>query len=526
MSKITIINPAGENNFTQKSNKVRTTAYCRVSTDSEEQLNSFDAQVDHYTHYINSNPEWEFAGIYADEGISGTKKENRTELQRLLQDCESKKIDFIITKSISRFARNTTDCLGIIRRLTELQIYILFEKENINTKTTDSELILTILSSLAAEESKSISQNIKWSIQKSFKNGTYRLSVPVYGYDYEGETIIPNIEQARIIKRIFDEVLSGLGTGAVAKHLNKDDIKAPYGDKWGASTIRGIIKNEKYIGDVLLQKTYTDGNFNRHHNNGEVDRFYVNDNHEAIISRAGFEAAARIIEQRGKEKGNNKDKEKYQNRYSFSGSIKCNECGGTYKRRVHLPNKPGQYIAWACSNHISSKGKDCSMLYVRDENIKAAFVLMMNKLYSNRNMILKPLLQSLKQVDINGKYSDIEKLDRRSAEISKQEQAITGLYAKKIIEPARFFEEQNSLRAELCSIREKKMLLNGGVENEKTVLTETDELYKYLNKNYGFLEEFDDNLFKRFADEIIVFSSTEIGFKLKNGLLLKERITR
>ena len=183
MRKITKINPAGMDHSQHEPNKLRTAAYARVPIDSTEQLQSFNAQVEHYTNFINSNPEWEFVGVYADEGISGTKKENRTELLRLLSDCESRKIDFIITKSISRFARNTTDCLKIVRRLTELSVYILFEKENINTKTTDSELILTMLSSLAAEESKSISQNNKWSIQNRFKNGTYKLAGPPYGYD-------------------------------------------------------------------------------------------------------------------------------------------------------------------------------------------------------------------------------------------------------------------------------------------------------------------------------------------------------
>ena len=210
MRKVTKISP-NANAFLPEHQKLRVAAYARVSTDSEEQLLSFAAQVEYYTNYIDSNPDWELAGVYADEGISGTKKDNRPELLRLLNDCESGKIDFVITKSISRFARNTTDCLKIVRRLTELSVFILFEKENINTRITDSELILTILSSLAAEESISISKNCKWSIQNRFKNGTYKLSSPPYGYDYNGETLVPNPEQVRIVKRIFGDVLSGFG---------------------------------------------------------------------------------------------------------------------------------------------------------------------------------------------------------------------------------------------------------------------------------------------------------------------------
>jgi site-specific DNA recombinase len=412
MRTITKINPSGIDNLLSKPKKLRTAAYARVSTDSTEQLQSFNAQVEHYTNFISSNPQWEFAGVYADEGISGTKKENRTELLRLLSDCESRKIDFIITTSISRFARNTTDCLGIVRRLTDISVYILFEKENINTKTTDSELILTILSSLAAEESISISQNNKWSIQRRFKNGTYKLSAPVYGYDYNGETIISNIEQAIIVKHIFAEVLSGFGARAVAMHLNADGIKPPRGLKWTETSIRGILENEKYIGDVLHQKTYTDDNFIRHSNKGEKDKFYLHDNHIAIISKEDFESASSIIKQRGYEKGIDKLSTKYNNRYSFSGSILCSECGSTFKRRVHLPNKAGQYIAWCCNNHLATNGKGCSMLFIRDENIKSAFVIMMNKLFSNRDLILKPLTQALKQIDSGGKYAEIIEINR------------------------------------------------------------------------------------------------------------------
>ena len=328
------------------------------------------------------------------------------------------------------------------------------------------------------------------------------------------------------MKRIFTEVLAGFGTRAVAMHLNAYEIKPTRGQKWTDSSIRGILANEKYIGDVLHQKTYTDDNFKRYKNDGEEAQYYIKDHHEAIISRAGFEAAARIIEQRGKEKGNNKDKEKYKNRYSFSGIILCNECGGTFKRRVHLPNKAGQYIAWCCNNHIDSNGKDCSMMFIRDENIKSAFVVMMNKLSTNRNIILKSLLQALKQIDTGGKYAEIEGIDKKIDEISKQEQAIVGLYTRNILEPARFHEKQNSLQAELVRLRDKKRILQGGALNEKTVVTETDELYKYLNKNGGILEEFDDALFIRFVSGIVVISSIEIGFKLKNGLCLRERISR
>jgi DNA invertase Pin-like site-specific DNA recombinase len=204
--------------------KLRVAAYCRVSTDSDEQLVSLEAQIKHYESYINANPEWEFAGLYYDEGITGTKKEKRPELLRMIADCEDRKIDLIVTKSISRFARNTTDCLELVRRLIDLGIFIYFEKENINTGSMESELMLSILSGLAESESVSISENNKWSIKRRFKNGTYKISYPPYGYDVVDGKLIVNESQTEIVRFIFSEILSGRGTQKIANELNKQNV--------------------------------------------------------------------------------------------------------------------------------------------------------------------------------------------------------------------------------------------------------------------------------------------------------------
>ncbi|HIH36363.1 MAG TPA: recombinase family protein, partial [Methanocellales archaeon] len=247
MKKITKI---AENKQSFTKQKLRVAAYCRVSTDSDDQLVSLQAQKTHYETYIKSNPEWEFAGLYYDEGISGTKKEKRSELLRMISDCGNKKIDLIITKSISRFARNTTDCLEMVRKLVDLGVYIYFEKENINTQSMESELMLSILSGLAESESISISENNKWSIQKRFRNGTYKLSYPPYGYDYLDGEMIVNDEQAAIVKRIFAEALSGRGTQKIADGLQIDGVATRRKSKWTASTVLGILCNERYTGDV------------------------------------------------------------------------------------------------------------------------------------------------------------------------------------------------------------------------------------------------------------------------------------
>lgn len=234
VTKIESIPDAG-----RKKHKLRVAAYCRVSTDSDAQLESLDAQKSHYEKYILSREDWEFAGLYYDEGITGTKKDKRPELMRLMADCAARKIDFVITKSISRFSRNTTDCLELVRTLLNLNIPIFFEKENINTGSMESELFLAILSSMAEGESSSIAENSKWSVVRRFQNGTFKLSTPPYGYEWNGEEMVINQEQAQVVRRIFAETLSGKGSDAIAAGLNADEIPAQKGMHWSSTTIRG-----------------------------------------------------------------------------------------------------------------------------------------------------------------------------------------------------------------------------------------------------------------------------------------------
>ena len=261
------------------------------------------------------------------------------------------KIEFIITKSISRFARNTTDCLEMVRKLTDLGVSIFFEKENINTGSMESELMLSILSSLAESESVSISENEKWSIRKRFENGTFIIAYPPYGYENDNGSMVIVPEQAEVVREIFAACLAGKGTHAIAKELNARGLKTKKNGKWGAGAVNAILTNEKYTGDVIFQKTYSDSSFNRHINYGERDRFLCQNHHEPIISHEDFDRVRAVLDQRAMEKGNGTDTYRYQNRYCFSGKIKCGECGATFKRRQHY--KPsGDYVAWTCGTHL------------------------------------------------------------------------------------------------------------------------------------------------------------------------------
>ena len=508
---------------TSKGPKLRVAAYARVSTDSTEQLISLEAQKTHYESYIKANPDWEFVGIYYDEGISGTKKENRTELLRLISDCENKKIDFIVTKSISRLARNTTDCLELVRKLNDLGVYIYFEKENINTQSMESELMLTILSSLAESESISISENNKWSIQKRFQNGTYKLSYPPYGFDYVNGQIVVNKEQAKVVKRIFADALSGKGTQRIAQELKAEGVPTKRGGQWTSTTVGSILGNEKYTGDLLLQKTYTDENFIRHTNKGEKDQYLIENHHEAIISHEDFEAVSKVIKQRRKEKGIKKGSSKYSNRYPFSGKIKCYECGSTFKRRIYGSGN-NKYIAWSCSKHIANID-ECSMLYIREDNIHQAFVTMINKLIFSHKLILRPLLQSLKATNYTDNLVKIQDIESKIEENTEQVKVLVNLMVKGYLDPALYNKQNNELRLEAELLKEQETALYRCINGGMTIAAELNQLIKYVSKAED-IESFNEDMFERFVERIIVFSPAEIGFSLKCGLTLRERMER
>ncbi|MEA4830607.1 MAG: recombinase family protein, partial [Enterococcus thailandicus] len=469
-----------------------------------------------------ANPDWEFAGIYSDEGITGTKKEKRPGLLRMISDCENKKIDFIVTKSISRFARNTTDCLELVRKLLELGIFIYFEKENINTGSMESELMLSILSGLAESESISISENNKWSVQRRFQNGTYKISSPPYGYDSVDGKLIINKEQADIVRFIFTEILSGKGTQKISDDLNRREIPTKRGGRWRSTTIRGMACNEKYTGDAIFQKTYTDSSFNRHINNGEKDQYLFKDNHEPIISHNEFEAAQAIIEQRGREKGVKKSTSKYLNRYPFSGKIICGECGGKFKRKVMTSGK--HKITWCCSTHISDIDK-CAMKSTPESQIEHAFITMMNKLIFGHKFVLKPLLDSLSGINSEDSLERIQEIDKKIEEIGEQQKVLIGLMTKGYLDPAVYNKGNNELLHEVGRLQQQKeslmRLLNSDDETQKVV----NEFLRFTSKS-AMLLEFNSDVFDRFVDHIIVYSREEIGFALKCGITLKERLVK
>ncbi len=519
MKKVTKIDKIQPSKVAKK--KLRVAAYCRVSTDSDAQLESLETQKTHYEHYINSRDDWEFAGLYFDEGITGTKADKRPKLMCLIEDCKAKKVDFVITKSISRFSRNTTDCLDIVRTLLNLNIPVYFEKENVNTGSMESELFLSILSSMAEEESTSISENNKWGIKKRFENGTYKLGYVPYGYRWENGEIIVDPEQAVIVKRIFSELLAGKGTDAIAKNLNTENVPTKKGGRWTSSSIRGILANEKYTGDCIFQKTYTDSNFNRHKNDGQLDQYYVADHHEAIISHEDFDAAAALIEQRANEKGIKRGSNKYQQRYAFSGKIICSECGDTFRRRIHTSTYV-KYPAWVCNTHLTDTSK-CTMLYLKDDDIKLAFATMINKLIYCHKLVLKPYLESLQANTSDKALLRIHQLETLLEQNAEQRETLHKLMAQGYIDQILFTQENNALLTQANDFRSDIEALNRSVTGDTSKVYETERLIHFCERGEMMLE-YSEDLFELFVDHIEVYSRQSIGFVLHCGLTFKERI--
>lgn len=375
--------------------KIRVAAYCRVSTEQDEQLNSFDNQVTYYTDYINNNPQFELVDIYADEGISGTSTRRREEFQRMIADCEAGKIDLIITKSISRFARNTQDCLNYSRHLKDLGIGIRFEKEAISTLDSTGELLFTILSSLAQDESRSISENCQWGIRSLFKQGVLHLNANrFYGYDKDkkGHLVI-NKEQGATVRWVFESFMDGVNPDVIARKLNERGVPGCMGEpRWTVATIMGILENEKHMGDAILQKTYTADYLTKcmEKNEGHIEQYYVKDDHDPIVSKSFWNAVQMEIARRREYMSNHglRTMGRYTDTQPFSNRVFCGECGNVFWRRT-LTRLNGSIKVWMCGNRYKQKGvRGCSSKSLNEVDLHRAFIMAWNALLENRDELL------------------------------------------------------------------------------------------------------------------------------------------
>lgn len=425
MGNVTMI-PAkkqvGNNIAESEIRKLRVAAYCRVSTDSEEQASSYETQISHYTDYITKNPSWTLAGIFADEGISGTNTKLRVEFNRMIDECMAGNIDMIISKSISRFARNTLDCLKYIRLLKEKNIPVYFEKEAINTMDSKGEVLLTIMASLAQQESQSLSMNFKLGLQHRYQKGQVQINHNRFlGYtkDADGNlVIIP--EQAEVVKRIYREYLEGASITKIAKGLEADGILTGAGKtKWHASTVNKILRNEKYMGDALLQKTYTIDFLTKKRikNNGAVPQYYVEGNHPAIIPKDIFLLVQDELARRcSLNKGNDGKRRCYSSSHCLAQIVICGECGEFF-RRVHWNNNGCKSIVWHCCSRLDNTGHICHARTVNEELLKEITIEAINRVLYDKDSFLQTLQSNIASVVLKSEKLSLETIDQRLDEL-------------------------------------------------------------------------------------------------------------
>ena len=635
--------------------KLRVAAYCRVSTGTEEQLVSLAAQKAHYENYIKSNDEWEFAGLYYDEGISGTKKEKRDGLLALVAACERGTTDFVITKSISRFARNTTDCLELVRKLLDLSIYIYFEKENINTGSMESELMLSILSGLAERESVSISENEKWGIKRRFQNGTFIISYPPYGYanvdgemaivpeqaeivkqifadtlagiyaddgitgtntkkreefnrmiqdcmdgnidmiitksisrfarntldclkyirelkeknipvffekenintmdskgevlltimaslaqqesqslsqniklglqyrfqngevrvnhsrflgytkDEEGNLIIEPVE-AEVVKRIYREYLEGASLLQIGRGLEADGILTGAGKtKWRPETLKKILQNEKYIGDALLQKTYTVDFLNkkRVQNKGIVPQYYVENSHEPIIPRDLYmQVQEEMIRRANLHSGANRKKRVYSSKYALSSIVYCSKCGEIY-RRIAWNNRGKHSTVWRCCTRVEHGPTACDAPTIQEPDLQAAVVQAINLTLGNRESMVTTLQKNVEAVIRQEDETSSEGIEAKLLELQKE-----------LLKLANSKKDYNSVADEIDRLRELKQ--NALVESaEREGLKQRiREMREFLEQQSTEVTEYDELLVRRLIEKVTVYGERfEVEFK-------------
>lgn len=479
--------------------KLRVAAYCRVSTDSDEQATSYEAQVEHYTDYIRKNPEWEFAGIFADDGISGTNTKKREEFNRMIDEAMAGKIDMIVTKSISRFARNTLDCLKYIRQLKEKNIPVYFEKENINTMDAKGEVLLTIMASLAQQESQSLSQNVKLGFQYRYQQGQITVNHNRFlGYtkDEKGQLIIEP-DEAEVVKRIFREYLEGASLQQIGRGLEADGILTGAGKKkWRAETLQKILKNEKYIGDALLQKTYTVDFLEKKRvpNNGLVPQYYVENSHEAIIPRDLYmQVQEEMVRRANLRSGQNRKKRVYSSKYALSSIVYCSKCGDIY-RRVVWNNRGKRSIVWRCCTRVEHGPGCCDAPTIQETDLQNAVVKAINMVLGGKDEMLEALETNIATVFALEDDGSLESINARLEELQKE-----------LLKRANAKQDYNDLADEIDHLRELKQ--NAMVENaEREGLKQRiAEMQQFLAEQTKQIEEYDETLVRRMIEKITVY---------------------
>ena len=535
--RVIIIPPKPElQQTTAVTKQLRVAAYCRVSTKEEEQASSYEAQCEYYTDKIMSNKEWTMAGIFADEGITGTSTKKRTEFLRMIRQCKQGKIDIVLTKSISRFARNTVDCLNYVRALKELGIAVIFEKENMNTLEIDSEILITMLGAFAQSESESISANLRWGIRQAMKEGKATIQYKyLYGYrkgDDGKPEIIPN--QAEVVRKIYDLFLSGTPVRGIQEYLNENAVPNINDEpKWARSAIDSILTNEKYCGDVLLQKTYIDDCINKKvkKNTGQLPMYLVQNHHEGIISRETFDAAQAELARRSAGKSPSKKnaptgRSRYSSKYALSDRLYCGECGTRYQRCTWRNRDGSKRIVWRCVSRVDYGNKYCHDSPTLDEEpLHRAILAAINSAVKDKDSIIYNLKSAMEKelAPVAGQQLSLSEIDsqleRLNTEFSKvlaeaSESGDQAVYSDKFRE---IMQKQTALKAQRNEIQ--RMLAESGKAADHI-----DQCRQAAEVMPVAITEWDEALIRQVVESVTVETGSEIIVALKSGASIHQEL--
>lgn len=494
--------------------KRRVAGYARVSTDHEDQATSYESQMRYYSEYINGRDDWEFVKMYSDEGISGTNTKLRTGFKAMVEDALNGKIDLIITKSVSRFARNTVDSLTTVRQLKEVGVEIYFEKENIWTLDSKGELLITIMSSLAQEESRSISENVTWGLRKQFAEGKVHFPYTnVLGFKAgEDGAIVVDQDEAKTVRYIFQQALIGKSPYHIAKNLTEQGIPSPSGkSQWNATTIKRMLRNEKYKGDALLQKTFTidfltkKKNINR----GELPQYYVENNHEAIVDRETFDAVQQVLDNKSRKSSTT----------IFSSKLVCGDCGHFFGSKVWHSTSKYRRVIYQCNHKYMGEIK-CQTPHVTEEEVKGWFIQAINQLITNKSEIisnLQVLLELKEKPDLNRQICEVE------TEIKVVTQMLENLVRENALKP----QDQDTYQMEYVNLTDRYDKLIREMEileleqmNTTQQLGEITKFIETLNHQERLVIVFDELLWESTIDKVEIREEKFVTFTFKNGMEL------
>ena len=516
--------------------QLRVAAYCRVSTDDEEQLTSYEAQKNYYTDKIMTNKEWTMAGIFADEGITGTSARKRPEFLRMIRQCKQGKIDVVLTKSISRFARNTVDCLNYVRALKELGIAVIFEKENMNTLEIDSEILITMLGAFAQSESESISANVRWGIRQAMKEGKATIQYKyLYGYrkgDDSKPEIIP--DQAEVVRKIYDLFLSGTPVRGIQEYLNANSVPNINGEpKWARSAIDSILTNEKYCGDVLLQKTYIDDCINKKvkKNTGQLPMYLVQNHHEGIISRETFDAAQAELARRSAGKSPSKKnaptgRSRYSSKYALSDRLYCGECGTRYQRCTWRNRDGSKRIVWRCVSRVDYGNKYCHDSPTLDEEpLHRAILAAINSAVKDKDTIIYNLKNAMEKelAPVAGQQLSLSEIDNQLEQLNTE--------FSKVLAEASESGDQAAYSNRFREIMQKQIALKAQRDEIQRMLAESGKATAHIEQcrqaaetTPSAITEWDETLIRQVVESVTVETCNEVIVALKSGASIHQEL--